>query len=252
MSNANAANITALKTATSKAVSVADGLVAGSVTQAEITAAQAAVCSGLDPAYALVVDPVTPDPPPTPPSGMAPPTALPAGYKLVFDDQFAGPALDATKWITEYGTAGIIWNNKGALPAGYSGMNMPGANQQAVMHASQLTVNNGLTITAEKNASGVAESDYPWISGVINTMGKFTLPTTGWFGQVRAKMPDMSAGCWPAIWSLPGLTNNSQNELDGFEGAATNSRACRRTAPSTTITSPTAARRPTSSTSVST
>ena len=55
---------------------------------------------------------------------------------------------------------------------------MPGGNQQAVLNASQLSVDDGLTITAKQNTSGVDQGDYPWISGIINTMGKFTLPET--------------------------------------------------------------------------
>ena len=46
----------------------------------------------------------------------------PAGYTAhseVFDDNFAVP--DSTKWITEEGSGGQIWNNKGSLPAGYLG-----------------------------------------------------------------------------------------------------------------------------------
>ena len=36
--------------------------------------------------------------------------------------------------------------------------------------------------------------------------------------QVKVWLPDASNGCWPSIWFLPGLTNDSQNELDAYEG----------------------------------
>ena len=145
----------------------------------------------------------------------------PPGYsaqQLIFDDQFAGTSLDTSKWITEIGTAGQVWNNNNSLPSGYSGMNMPGGDQQAVLNASQLSVDDGLTITAQQNTTGVQQSNFPWISGIINTMGKFTLPDTGWYVQVKVWLPDASNGGWPSIWFLPGLANNSQNELDGYEG----------------------------------
>jgi len=147
----------------------------------------------------------------------------PAGYtaqQKVFDDNFAVP--DSTKWITKEGSGGQIWNNEGSLPAGYSGNNMPGGTGAAVFNASQLSYGpNGLTITAQQNTTGVQESNFPWISGMINSMGKFTLPTTGWYFQAKIKMPDMTTGMWPAFWFLPGLNNASQDELDGFEGGMT-------------------------------
>lgn len=82
---------------------------------------------------------------------------------------------------------------------------------------SQVKVNDGLTLTASHNAGPYAAL-YPWISGVVTTEGKFTLPTTGWYVQVKAKMPDQSHGMWPAIWFLPGVPSTASNELDGYEG----------------------------------
>ena len=147
----------------------------------------------------------------------------PAGYtaqQLVFDDNFAVP--NSAKWTTEEGSGGQTWNNKGSLPAGYSGNNMPGGTGAAVFNASQLSYGpKGLTITAQQNTTGIQEANFPWISGMINSMGKFTLPTTGWYFQAKIKMPDMTTGMWPAFWFLPGLNNASQDELDGFEGGMT-------------------------------
>ena len=82
---------------------------------------------------------------------------------------------------------------------------------------SRVNVNDGLTLTASHNAGPYAAL-YPWISGVVTTEGKFTLPTTGWYVQVKAKMPDQSHGMWPAIWFLPGVPSTASNELDGYEG----------------------------------
>ena len=82
---------------------------------------------------------------------------------------------------------------------------------------SQVSVNNGLTLTAQPNVNQYAGT-YPWISGVVTTEGKFSLPTTGWYVQVKAKMPDQSQGMWPGIWFLPGVEGTPANELDGYEG----------------------------------
>ncbi len=103
----------------------------------------------------------------------------PSGYtsqQLIFDDKFSGTSLDTSKWTTALGAQGIVWNNHGALPSPYSGPNVPGDGTEAAMFGpSQVTVNNGLTLTAQRNANRYAGS-YPWISGVVTTEGKFSLP----------------------------------------------------------------------------
>ena len=145
--------------------------------------------------------------------------SAPNGYssqQLIFDDQFTGTSLDSTKWVTYLGAAGQRWNSSGALPSPYSGSS-PGSNDAAMFGPSQMSVNNGLTLTAQHNTNQYASS-YPWISGVVTTEGKFSLPTTAWYVQVKAKMPDQSQGMWPAIWFMPGVSGTATNELDGYEG----------------------------------
>ena len=116
------------------------------------------------------------------------------------------------------GAQGIAWNNDGSLPLPYSGPNVPGdGNEAAMFGPSQVSVDNGLTLTAQRNTNGYAGT-YPWISGVVTTEGKFSLPTGGWYVQVEAKMPDQSQGMWPGIWFLPGVSGPASNELDGYEG----------------------------------
>ena len=145
----------------------------------------------------------------------------PAGYtnqQLIFDDQFSGTVLDSTKWNTYLGAQGVTWNNFGKLPPPYSGPNIPGAGVEAAMFGqSQVSVDNGLALAATPNTNQYS-STYPWISGVVTTAGKFSLPTSGWYVQVKAKMPDQSQGMWPAIWFLPGIAGTPVNELDGYEG----------------------------------
>ena len=146
--------------------------------------------------------------------------SAPAGYtnqQLIFDDQFSGTNLDTTKWNTYLGAEGGVWNNRGSLPSPYSGNNMPGSNDMSMYAPSQVSVNNGLTLTAQRNTNQYSGT-YPWLSGVITTEGKFSLPTGGWYVQVKAKMPDQSQGMWPAIWFLCGPSCPNDNELDGYEG----------------------------------
>ena len=149
----------------------------------------------------------------------------PAGFtasQLIFDDPFTGTALDTSKWVTFLGAQGSRWNNHGALPSPFSGPNTPVSNEIAMFGPSQVRVNNGLTLTAARNTNTYA-SDYPWLSGVVSSEGKFSLPATGWFVQVQAQMPDTSVGMWPAIWFMPDTASSPVPELDGHEGGFTGS-----------------------------
>ena len=152
--------------------------------------------------------------------GLSPPSGYTNG-QLIFDDQFSGSSLDTTKWNTYLGAAGIPWNDFGALPSPFSGPNDPahgGPGYNTEMYSpSQVAVNNGLSLTAVRNTNQYAGS-YPWLSGVVTTEGKFSLPSTGWYVQVKAEMPNQSQGMWPAIWFLPGSAGGPSNELDGYEG----------------------------------
>ena len=146
--------------------------------------------------------------------------SAPAGYttqQMIFDDQFSGTTLDATKWSAFLGAQGNAWNNHGNLPAPYSGPNTPITENEAMFGPSQVSVDNGLTLTATRNTNQYAGT-YPWISGVVTTEGKFSLPMGGWYVQVKAKMPDQTQGMWPAIWFLPGVPGTAANEFDGYEG----------------------------------
>ena len=99
---------------------------------------------------------------------------------------------------------------------------MPGANNIAMFGPSQVSVDNGLTLKAQRNTNQYAGT-YPWISGVVTTEGKFSLPSGGWYVQVKAKMPDTSTGMWPAIWFMPDTATSPTVEIDGHEGGVTGS-----------------------------
>ncbi len=155
------------------------------------------------------------------PSQSNPAISTPPGYtsqQLIFDDRFAGTSLDTTKWTTYLGAQGIVWNNHDTIPSPYSAPNVPGFGGEAAMFGpSQVSVDNGLTLTAQRNTNQYAKT-YPWISGVVTTEGKVSLPSTGWYVQVKAKMSDMTAGMWPAIWFMPDTKTSTVPEIDLFEG----------------------------------
>ncbi len=148
---------------------------------------------------------------------MSPPSGYSASQEI-FDDQFSGTSLDTTKWNTYMGAQGGVWNDWGNLPLPYSGPDVGGTDLE-MYGPSQVSVNNGLTLTAQRNTNQYAGS-YPWISGVVTTEGKFTLPTTGWYVQARIKQPDMTQGLWPNLWFLP-ATPGPFNELDFVQGGFT-------------------------------
>jgi beta-glucanase (GH16 family) len=130
----------------------------------------------------------------------------PAGYKLVWADEFDKPGLpDASKW--DYDTS----------------MNKTGwANEELQYYAKarleNTRVKNGkLRITArnEKLASAADFGGQAYSSGRLYTRGKFEF--TYGFVEVRAKLP-CGLGTWPAIWMLgTGACGPEQGEIDIME-----------------------------------
>ena len=142
--------------------------------------------------------------------------APPAGYttsQMYFDDQFAGTSLNTSNWTPELAPGGP-WDDEG-LGAPYTS---GGPYQAAYWGPAQVTVDNGVTLTARHTTSSDVgySKGFKWVSGVITS--NFTLPSSGWYVQIRAQMPDTSDGMWPALWFLP---SNSDQEFDGFEGGWT-------------------------------
>ncbi len=155
-----------------------------------------------------------------PPSGSG--LSAPSGYtsqQMIFDDQFSGTTLDTTKWTTYLGAQGVVWNNCREPPLAILGTERPrrrerGGHVRAIPGQRRQRPDDARRQRNTNQYSGT----YPWISGVVTTEGKFSLPTAGWYVQVKAKMPDQSQGMWPAIWFLPGIAGTPVNELDGYEG----------------------------------
>jgi hypothetical protein len=151
----------------------------------------------------------------SPPQAAAPrgEMAAPPGYtrqQIIFDDTFSGSSLNTSNWTPEL-APGSRWDTE-HLGAPYSS---GGSNQAAYWAPSQVTVDNGLTLTARQTTqSDIGYSrGLNWVSGVVTST--LTLPSTGWYVQISAKMPDTSLGMWPALWFLP---SSSFQEFDGFEG----------------------------------
>ncbi|HXN60828.1 MAG TPA: hypothetical protein VN886_10285, partial [Acidimicrobiales bacterium] len=147
----------------------------------------------------------------TPPSStgeMAPPAGYTAS-QMTFDDAFSGTSLNSSNWTSEL-APGSRWDDED-LGAPYSSA---GSNQAAYFGPDQVAVDNGLTLSARQTTSSDAGyGKFSWVSGVVTS--NFTLPSTGWYVQIQAQMPDTSDGMWPALWFLP---SSSAQEFDGLEG----------------------------------
>ena len=145
---------------------------------------------------------------------MTPPPGYSAG-QLIFDDQFSGTSLNSAHWNTFMtGQGDGIWNSTG-LPAGDSAAGTHF--HQTYFSPSQVTVNNGLTLTMVPDTR-YSSLGYRYRSGVVTTGGKFTLRSG--YVQIKAKMPDASLGGWPAIWFIDPNGAGGQ-EIDLQEGGFT-------------------------------
>ncbi|HEU4376802.1 MAG TPA: glycoside hydrolase family 16 protein [Telluria sp.] len=130
----------------------------------------------------------------------------PAGYKLVWADEFDQPGLpDASKW--QYDTS----------------MNKTGwANEELQYYAKARLENtrvaNGKLLITARNEKLTGASDFggqAYSSGRLYTRGKFEF--TYGFVEVRAKLP-CGLGTWPAIWMLgTGAGWPEQGEIDIME-----------------------------------
>jgi beta-glucanase (GH16 family) len=163
---------------------------------------------------------------------MVPPTGYTAS-QLILDDKFAGTTLNSSVWNTyvtwESVNGAPVWT--GSLPAGDSALggplgsvavNSPGSYDADYCDPSQISVDNGLSITMVPDTS---QKGYTYRSACLSTYGKFQF--TGGYVQFSVKMPnDLADGGWPALWFLPGTgTAGDGAEIDLFEGGFTDSNS---------------------------
>lgn len=104
--------------------------------------------------------------------------AEPRGWRLLWSDEFDGPAVDPSKWAIE--DAALVKNNEVQYYA-----------------PDEVYIEDGcLVLRSRKRSTGNRE----FTSGLVETRGKFSLA----FGriEIRAKLP-RTQGLWPAHWMLP-------------------------------------------------
>jgi hypothetical protein len=115
------------------------------------------------------------------PDGMPDPGTkfVPAGYRLVFSDEFDGDKIDLTKWETL---------------APYS---QPHLNKEIECYSSEgAIVRDGVCILRAEQAPTACGPAYPWRSGAITSRAVFR---SGYY-EARIKVPQ-GQGMWPAFWT---------------------------------------------------
>jgi beta-glucanase (GH16 family) len=114
---------------------------------------------------------------------VAPPDA-----RLVFADDFAGPGLDAQKWITCY-----PWANP-------SGCNNKSSSELEWYQPSGVSVSaSALHLTARRQQV-MGDKRYDFTSGMVATAGRFQF--TYGYVEFRARVPS-GQGLWSTLWLLP-------------------------------------------------
>ena len=162
------------------------------------------------------------------PSTMSPPSGYTRG-QLIFEDVFSTSSLDTTKWNPWWGQDSTgRWNDNGNLPSPYSGANAgsydldyadpyPSAYSTNTTGNHLVTGGGGLQEIATPS-SFFTSIGYTWASAALTSYGHWYIPATGGYLQVRALLPDMSHGAWPALWLLPGNVGNDGAEFDILDG----------------------------------
>ncbi|MGQ7845525.1 family 16 glycosylhydrolase [Granulosicoccus sp. 3-233] len=137
-------------------------------------------------------------------------SGVPAGYQLVFNDEFRGNKLDDSKWSSRYrwGPSHTINNelqyyvdSQSDSGFGYSPFTFDGEN---------------LIISAIRTPSHLKSkaNNKSYLSGAMTTYGKFRMRYG--YVEMRARLP-RGQGLWPAFWLLHNHDNGIRPEIDVVE-----------------------------------
>jgi hypothetical protein len=148
--------------------------------------------------------------------------------RVLFDDAFAGHSLSRKHWnpyICDNSSNGRPWLTQPSVAVTSSAIGRKNGFNAAYDLPAAIRVDDGLTLKAYR---GTKAAGYSWTGSVIcsrptsNNFGSGTVHTAGLTFvdarvEVRAKMPDLTGGQWPAIWFLP-APGSQGAEIDLFEG----------------------------------
>jgi beta-glucanase (GH16 family) len=151
-----------------------------------------------------------------------------SGGRVLLDDTFAGQSLNQNHWnpyICDNNSKGRPWLMQPSVAVPSSAIGEKNSFNASYALPSAIRVDDGLTLSAYR---GTKAAGYTWTGSVIcsrptsNNFGSGAVHTAGvTFADarvdVRAKMPDLTSGQWPAIWFLP-VWQDDGAEIDLFEG----------------------------------
>jgi hypothetical protein len=157
--------------------------------------------------------------------------------RVLFQDSFAGHSLNLDHWnpyICDNNSGGWPWFTKPSVEVGSSAIGDQNGRDAEFDLPSAVRVRDGLTLVTNR---GTKAAGYSWTGSVICSRPVSTRPASSGFGsatvhtsgvtfvdarvEIRAKMPDLTGGQWPAIWFLPAPGNHGP-EIDLFEGGFLN------------------------------
>jgi beta-glucanase (GH16 family) len=151
-----------------------------------------------------------------------------ASSRILLNEVFAGQSLNRNHWnpyICDNNSNGRPWLMQPSVAVPSSAIGEKNSFNNSYALPSAIRVDNGLTLSTYR---GSKAAGYSWTGSVIcsrptsNNFGSGTVHTAGFTFtdarvDVRAKMPDLTSGQWPAIWFLPAWEDDGA-EIDLFEG----------------------------------
>ncbi|EDY21906.1 glycoside hydrolase family 16 [Chthoniobacter flavus Ellin428] len=128
--------------------------------------------------------------------------APPTGWKLVFNDEFEGQTLDASKWSTAMdfpGTHGPRYHNEFYLS--YT------LDEDVIVSDGVLRLRTEKRLVSGQEPMGL----FDYSQGLVSTRDHFTF--TYGYVEIRAKYPG-GKGMWPCFWLMPEDENAWPPEFD--------------------------------------
>ncbi len=152
-------------------------------------------------------------PPPSPPPAQDNSRnngGAPAGYTMIFNDDFRQHSLDSSKWNSRY-RWGPNWTINGEQQYYVDYINNSGFG-----HSPFTFDGEHMTITASHTPDNLRNkaNNKRYLSGALTTYNKFKMRYG--YVEMRAQLPK-GKGMWPAFWLLHQNDNNKRPEIDVVE-----------------------------------